>query len=36
VWFPSAAIAAKVVTGAHVASNKWTPLRHPQPFIIAV
>jgi hypothetical protein len=25
VWFPSAAIAAKVVTGAHVASNKWVP-----------
>jgi predicted GIY-YIG superfamily endonuclease len=35
VWFPSAAIAAKVITGAHVASNKWTALRHPQPFIIA-
>ena len=34
VWFPSAAIAAKVITGAHVASNKWTALRHPQPFII--
>lgn len=35
VWFPSAAIAAKVITGAHVASNKWTALRQPQPFIIA-
>jgi len=35
VWFPSSAIAAKVVTGAHVASNKWTALRNPQPFVIA-
>jgi hypothetical protein len=35
VWFPSASIAAKVVTGAHVASNKWVQLRHPQAFIIA-
>jgi hypothetical protein len=34
VWFPSSAIAAKVVTGAHVASNKWTALRNPQPFVI--
>jgi hypothetical protein len=35
VRFPSAAIAAKVLTGAHVASSKWTALRNPQPFIIA-
>jgi len=36
VWFPSAAIAAKVVTGAHVDSRKWTALRNPQPYIIAL
>lgn len=36
VWFPSSAIAAKVITGAHVASNKWTALRNPRPFVIAV
>jgi hypothetical protein len=35
VWFPSAAIAAKVLSGAHVASNKWVQLRHPVPLIIA-
>jgi hypothetical protein len=35
VWFPSAAIAAKVLTGAHVDSSKWILPRHPQPFIIA-
>jgi hypothetical protein len=35
VWFPSSAIAAKVVTGAHVASSKWTALRNPQSFVIA-
>ena len=35
VWFPSSAIAAKVITGAHVASNKWTALRNPRPFVIA-
>ena len=35
VWFPSSAIAAKVITGAHVASNKWAALRNPKPFVIA-
>jgi hypothetical protein len=35
VWFPSAAIAAKLVTGAHVDSSKWVPTRYPQPIIIA-
>jgi hypothetical protein len=34
VWFPSSAIAAKVITGAHVASSKWTALRNPRPFVI--
>jgi hypothetical protein len=35
VWFPSWAIAAKVICGAHVASNKWTAVRNPRPFILA-
>jgi predicted GIY-YIG superfamily endonuclease len=35
VWFPSAAIAAKVVTGAHVDSSKWVQPRYPQPILIA-
>jgi predicted GIY-YIG superfamily endonuclease len=35
VWFPSSAIAAKVATGAHVASSKWVALRDPKPFVIA-
>jgi hypothetical protein len=35
VCFPSAAIAAKVVTGAHVNSSKWQPPRYPQPILIA-
>ena len=35
VWFPSAAIAAKVVTGAHVNSSKWVQPRYPQPILIA-
>ncbi|SIO37929.1 hypothetical protein SAMN05443247_04623 [Bradyrhizobium erythrophlei] len=35
VRFPSAAIAAKVVTGAHVDSSKWQPPRYPQPILIA-
>jgi hypothetical protein len=35
VLFPSAAIAAKVVTGAHVDSSKWQPPRYPQPILIA-
>ncbi|HEX7855340.1 MAG TPA: hypothetical protein VF503_16780 [Sphingobium sp.] len=35
VWFPSPAIAAKVITGAHVASNKWTAVRDPRPFVLA-
>lgn len=35
VCFPSAAIAAKVVTGAHVDSSKWQPPRYPQPILIA-
>jgi hypothetical protein len=34
VWFPSWAIAAKVLCGAHVASDKWTPVRNPRPFIL--
>jgi len=34
VWFPSPAIAAKVVTGAHVASNKWMPVADPRPFVL--
>jgi hypothetical protein len=35
VWFPSMAIAAKVLAGAHVASTKWAPVRDTRPFIIA-
>jgi predicted GIY-YIG superfamily endonuclease len=35
VWFPSAAIAAKVMTGAHVDSSKWVQPRYPQPILIA-
>ncbi|MBP1096121.1 GIY-YIG nuclease family protein [Bradyrhizobium diazoefficiens] len=35
VWFPSAAIAAKVITGAHIGSRVWVPRRYPQPIIIA-
>ncbi|MVT54243.1 hypothetical protein GPL17_27690 [Bradyrhizobium yuanmingense] len=35
VCFPSAAIAAKVVTGAHVDSNKWQAPRYPRPILIA-
>jgi predicted GIY-YIG superfamily endonuclease len=35
VRFPSAAIAAKVVTGAHVNSSKWVPPRYPEPMLIA-
>jgi hypothetical protein len=35
VAFPSLAIAAKVLCGAHVASDKWRPLRAARPFIIA-
>jgi hypothetical protein len=34
VWFPSAAIAAKVVTGAHVNSGVWVPPRYPRPILI--
>jgi hypothetical protein len=30
VWFPSPAIAAKVVTGAHVAGSKWVTVIDPQ------
>jgi hypothetical protein len=36
VRFPSAAIAAKVVTGAHVDSSKWQAPRYPRPILIAV
>jgi hypothetical protein len=36
VRFPSAAIAAKVITGAHVDSSKWVQPRYPQPILIAV
>jgi predicted GIY-YIG superfamily endonuclease len=35
VRFPSAAIAAKVVTGAHVDSSKWVQPRYPRPILIA-
>jgi hypothetical protein len=35
VWFPSMAIAAKVLAGAHVASTKWAAVRDARPFIIA-
>jgi hypothetical protein len=35
VRFASAAIAAKVVTGAHVDSSKWQPPRDPRPILIA-
>lgn len=35
VWFPSPAIAAKVITGAHVASSKWTAVRDARPFVLA-
>jgi len=35
VGFPSMAIAAKIITGAHVAGTKWIPLRNQQPFVIA-
>jgi hypothetical protein len=35
VWFPSSAIAAKVVTGAHVGSRVWVPRRYPKPLLIA-
>ena len=34
-WFPSPAIAAKVLTGAHVDSSKWITPRHPRQIIIA-
>lgn len=36
VALPSAAIAAKVVCGAHVNSTKWQPVQHAQPVILAV
>jgi hypothetical protein len=35
VWFPSMAIAAKVLTGAHVASSKWSAVPDARPFVIA-
>jgi hypothetical protein len=35
VWFPSAAIAAKTVTGAHVGSSKWVPVDPRPPFVLA-
>lgn len=34
VWFPSMAIAAKVLTGAHVASTKWVAVRDARPFVL--
>ncbi|UPK30889.1 hypothetical protein [Bradyrhizobium sp. 195] len=34
VCFPTPAIAAKVVTGAHVASGKWVNRRYPEPILI--
>jgi hypothetical protein len=36
VAFPSRAIAAKVLCGAHVDSSKWVPLNHAQPVILAM
>lgn len=36
VAFPSRAIAAKVLAGAHVGSDKWRPLRAAAPVIVAV
>jgi hypothetical protein len=35
VAFPSRAIAAKVLCGAHVGSEKWRPLCAPRPYVIA-
>jgi Fe-S cluster assembly iron-binding protein IscA len=35
LWFPSPAIAAKVVTGAHIGSRVWVPRRYPKPILIA-
>jgi hypothetical protein len=35
VAFPSRAIAAKVLCGAHVGSEKWRPLCTPRPYVIA-
>lgn len=35
VWFPSRAIAAKVVTGAHVSGNKWAPVPDQRPLVLA-
>jgi hypothetical protein len=34
VWFPSRAIAAKVVSGAHIGGAKWTPVTNPRPFVL--
>jgi hypothetical protein len=36
VAFPSQAIAAAVICGAHVDSSKWTPLRFAHPLIMAI
>ena len=35
VWLPSAAIAAKVLTGAHVTSSKWIQPRRPRGVLVA-
>jgi hypothetical protein len=35
VWFPSMAIAAKVLAGAHVASSKWAAVRDARPLVLA-
>lgn len=35
VAFPSPAIAAKIVCGAHVNASRWTLLDHPRPLVIA-
>jgi predicted GIY-YIG superfamily endonuclease len=35
VRFPSAAIAAKVLTGAHVSGGKWVNAGYPEPILIA-
>ena len=34
VWFPSMAVAAKVLTGAHVASSKWAAVLDARPFVL--
>lgn len=35
VWFPSRAIAAKVVSGAHVSGHKWAAVDERRPLVLA-